>query len=94
VTDIEHTAADPFVLFALTDGTSISATPWQFVRVLHGTGLGLHGMDVFARGRGGRDGAEYRHANAHVPPPRSPRYGIGTRASAAARSTADGGTKA
>lgn len=75
------------------DGTSISAMSaalWQYVRVRHGTWLGLHGRDVFDRGRGGRDGAEYRHANAHVPPPRSPRAGIGTPASAAARSTADG----
>ncbi|MET7728681.1 hypothetical protein [Streptomyces mirabilis] len=76
------------------DGTSISAASWQYVRVRHGTWLVLHGRDVFDRGRGGRDGAEYRHANAHVPPPRSPRDGIGTPASAAARSTADGGTNA
>lgn len=76
-----------------TDGTSISAMSaalWQFVRVRHGTRLGPHGMDVFDRGRGERDGAEYRHANAHVPPPRSPHDDDGSPASAAARSTADG----
>jgi len=94
VTNIGHTTDDPFALFALTDGTSMSVAPWQFVRVRHGTRLGLHGMDVFDRGRGGRDGAEYRHANAHAPAPRSTRDGIGTPASAAARSTADGGTNA
>ncbi|NUL04681.1 hypothetical protein HRW07_15885 [Streptomyces lunaelactis] len=80
-----------------TEGTSISAMSaalWQFVRVRHGTRRGPHGMDVFDRGRGGRDGAEHRHANAHVPPPRSTRDGIGTPASAAPRSTAGGGTNA
>ncbi|MFE2964528.1 hypothetical protein ACFXKC_12820 [Streptomyces sp. NPDC059340] len=51
-------------------------------------------MDVFDRNRGERDGAKYRHANAHVPPPRATRDGIGTPASAASRSTADGGTNA
>jgi hypothetical protein len=75
-------------------------TPHQFVRVRHGTRLGLHGMDVFDRGRGRdrdrgkRGGAGYHHANAHVPPPRSTRDGSGHPASAAARSTADGGTNA
>ncbi|MBP2051231.1 hypothetical protein J2Z21_004202 [Streptomyces griseochromogenes] len=63
------------------------------MRVRHGTRLGLPGMDVLDRNRGERDGAEYRHANAHVPPPRSTHDGIGTPASAA-RSTADGGTNA
>ncbi|MFF0037688.1 hypothetical protein ACFYRG_15890 [Streptomyces mirabilis] len=94
MTNIGHTTDDPFAVFALTDGTSMSAAPWRFVRVRHGTRLGPHGMDVFDRGRGGRDGAEYRHANAHVPPPRSPRDGMGTPASAAARSIVYGGTNA
>ncbi|MFJ9843355.1 hypothetical protein ACIRYZ_23375 [Kitasatospora sp. NPDC101155] len=82
---------------ATTDGTSIpamSAALWQFVRVRHGMRLGSHGMEVFDGGRGGKDGASYRHANAHVPPPRSTRDGIGTPASAAVTPTADGGTKA
>ncbi|MFK0153109.1 hypothetical protein ACIQVK_13695 [Streptomyces sp. NPDC090493] len=70
----------------------MSAAPRQVVRVRRGTRLGLPGMDVF--GRGGRDGAECRRANAPVPPPRSPRDGIGTPASATARLIMDGGANA
>ncbi|MFJ9710785.1 hypothetical protein [Streptomyces sp. NPDC101234] len=75
----------------MTDGASVSAALRQVVRVRRGTRLGLPGMDVFGRGRDGRDGAEYRGVNAPVPPPGSPRDGIGAQASAA-RSTVNGGT--
>ncbi|MFI2188327.1 hypothetical protein [Streptomyces sioyaensis] len=93
------TTTDSTSISAISAMSAMSAALWQFVRVRLGTRLGPHGMDVFNsdvsdRGRGGKDAAEYRHANAHVPPPRSPHDDEGSPASAAARSTADGGTNA
>src|SRR5262249_42771106 len=90
VTNIGHISDDPFPSSALTDGTSMSAAPPRFIRVRRGTRLGLPDMDVFGRGRGGRDGAENCRANAPVPRPAYRRDGIGPRASAT-RSTANGG---
>lgn len=74
-----------------TDGTSISATPWQFVRVPHGARLDLPGTDFSDRGHAGRDDEEYCPANSHVPRLRSMRNGIGTLVSTVARPTVDGG---
>ncbi|MFJ9381739.1 hypothetical protein [Streptomyces sp. NPDC101455] len=74
------------------DSRSIPTAYRPLARMRRGTPLGPHGMDVFAPG--GKVGAKYAHANVPIPPPRSPRAGLGARASATVRSTGDGGTNA